>query len=96
MNPETGRLEALQQRHEDQLAEVAKRLQGVHRSDLVRPDGSAVPAHWAIFTAGDLVTVKRHTFKVVYMNEFTLILEPVKPGDMSKRGAADTPAHESA
>lgn len=105
MNPDTGRLEALQQRHEEQLTEVSRssrlreevsrrlrEVQGLpERSQLVRPDGSDVPSHWAIFTAGELVTVKDQTFTVAYMNECTLMLEPVKPEDALAPAARATP-----
>lgn len=91
MNPDTGRLEplAMRQRHVEQMRELERRLKTQHqdltteaRSKLVRTDGSPVPDHWAIFTAGELVVVKGHTFRVAHMNECTLVLEPVKPEDV--------------
>jgi len=49
------------------------------RSKLVRPNGEPVPDHWPIFTVGELVTVKNYTFKVAYIGESTLLLEPTGP-----------------
>jgi hypothetical protein len=88
MNPDTGQFERLQQRHEEQLKALEHRFSRLHprlsaeqRSSLIRPDGSPVPDHWAVFTVGELVTLKNNTFRVAYMNEGTLLLEPVKPTD---------------
>lgn len=67
MNPDTNRFEAL-----TELAEptpVAK---------LLRPNGEPVPAHWTVLALGEQVVVKGYTFKVAYINETTLVLEPVK------------------
>lgn len=47
------------------------------RIELLRPDGSPVPKHWAIFTVGEEVIIKGYTFRVVYMNESAITLEPV-------------------
>jgi len=89
MNPVTGRFEVLQRRHEKEA--VSRRLGLTDRSELVRPNGSPVPAHWAIFTAGELVAIKGHTFKVAYINEATLILEPVKLEEAVAGVAAASP-----
>jgi len=48
-------------------------------SKLVLPDGKPVPSHWAIFTEGEQVVVKGYTFRVAYIGETTLLLEPVGP-----------------
>jgi hypothetical protein len=88
MNTDTGRLEPLTEAQKSEhQKDLERRFAEVHSqlpsgpAALVRPDGSPVPEHWAIFTAGELVTVKDQTFKVAYMNECTLVLEPVKPED---------------
>jgi hypothetical protein len=46
---------------------------------LLRPDGSAVPAHWAVFTVGEHVVIKDYTFKVAYIGETAILFEPVGP-----------------
>jgi hypothetical protein len=43
---------------------------------LLRPNGEPVPEHWMVFRQGELVVLKNYTFKVAYMNEGTLVLEP--------------------
>jgi hypothetical protein len=75
MNPETGKLEKLKfdMNAEEQLTTKLAQLQG----KLLRPDGTPVPKHWAVFKVGELVTLKDNTFKVAYMNEGTMVLEPV-------------------
>ena len=75
MNPESNRFEpivaALNKLHEiDPGDEVPK---------LLRPDGTPVPDHWSVFTVGENVVVKNYTFKVAYIGESTLLLEPVGP-----------------
>lgn len=82
MNPETGRFEPLKllaEQQGKQVADLERRSKEAHESQLVRPDGSVVPPHWAVYTAGELVVLKEHTFKVAYINECTLVLEPVRP-----------------
>ena len=66
MNPETGKLEAL-------LTSTFVNA----TTTLLRPNGEPVPSHWTIFSTGETVVLKDHTFKIVYMNEQTMILEPV-------------------
>jgi len=59
---------------------------------LFRPNGSPVPKHWTILTVDELVEIKGYTFKVVYINESTLILEPVKlelTDNIKQEGTAD-------
>lgn len=67
MNPDTNQFEALRELLDPTLT-----------ARLVRPDGSPVPQHWTVLTVGEHVEVKGYTFKVGYINETTLILEPVK------------------
>jgi hypothetical protein len=43
---------------------------------LLRPDGSPVPKHWSVFKEGELIEVKGSTFKVAYINESSVTLEP--------------------
>lgn len=84
MNPDTGRFEPLAAATAEQVKELEKRYAGLYAAAagetvLVRPDGSPVPPHWAVYAQGDLVVINAHTFKVVYINECTLVLEPVRP-----------------
>lgn len=59
-------------KHSDaQMAELTGRL--------LRPDGTPVPEHWSVFTVGEHVVVKGYTFKAAYLNETTIVLEPVGP-----------------
>ena len=71
MNPETNRFEELKQDLAEKLIQREPRL--------LRPDGSPVPEHWSIFTVDEHVNVKNYTFKVAYIGEQTLLLEPVGP-----------------
>lgn len=48
-------------------------------AQLVRPDGSPVPEHWAVFKQGEHVVLKNYTFKVGYIGDAVLVLEPVGP-----------------
>jgi hypothetical protein len=69
MNPLTNRFEKLA----EVLEESPKKVSG----NLVRPDGTEVPKHWSIFTVGESVVIKNYTFKIAYIGESTLLLEPV-------------------
>lgn len=64
MNPETNKLEP---------------LQPLPDGSLLRPDGTPVPKHWAIFTLGEHVVIKDYTFKVCYLGETAVLFEPVAP-----------------
>lgn len=68
MNPETNSFEQLN-RDFDQLKRLGE-------SRLVRPNGEPVPAHWPVFEQGELVVLKDYTFKVGYIGEKCLVLEP--------------------
>jgi hypothetical protein len=46
---------------------------------LLRLDGTPVPETWSIFTVGEKVVIKNYTFKVGYIGESALLLEPVGP-----------------
>ena len=85
MNPETNRFEELREAAnlEPRLdkAELdslrGKLAQAVEQERLLRPDGTPVPKHWSVFQVGEQVVVKDYTFKVAYIGESTLLLEPV-------------------
>ena len=75
MNPDTNKLEAL---HEGLTGK------------LLRPDGSEVPKHWSTFKLDEHVVVKGYTFRVAYIGESNILLEPVGPvvvGDAERRAA---------
>ena len=57
----------------------ARALLDAERSHLLRPDGSKVPEHWSIFSVGEHVVVNNYTFKVAYIGETSILLEPVGP-----------------
>ena len=86
LNPDTDKIEELslikdirkdlKQRKGEDIARQIEIAQT--RGQLVRPDGSLVPKHWAIFSIGELVKLKDSTFKVIYFNESFLILEPAE------------------
>ena len=67
MNPDTNRFEVL----------YFPSKQG--QTKLLRPDGSEVPKHWAVFSIGELVVIKDYTFKVAYINDGAILFEPVGP-----------------
>ena len=73
MNPDTNRFEMLSEDETIKRNTEFEKILGI----LVRPNGKPVPKHWSIFKVGEDVTVKDYTFKVVYLNESTIILEPV-------------------
>lgn len=78
MNPDTNKFEKLfgteKESAETFAAEMEKRFAG-----LLRPDGSPVPEHWSVFTVGEVVTLKNYTFKIAYIGESALLLEPHGP-----------------
>lgn len=81
MNPKTNRFEPLKftdPEHERQQSALQRKLLE-HASALVRPDGSPVPGHWAVFAMGENVVIKGYTFKVAYVGETSILFEPVAP-----------------
>lgn len=88
MNPDTNKLEPIfDDDKAEKIIEQMERIRDmraslfseVEKGGLVRADGSAVPAHWSTFKVDEHVVVKDYTFKVAYLNETTLVLEPVGP-----------------
>lgn len=86
MNPNTNRLEPLAEVGSAQTKELSDHfnqakalIQQATGSTLVRPNGEPIPTHWSIFTVGETVVVKDYTFRIAYMNEGTIVLEPVSP-----------------
>lgn len=75
INPDTNKIEPL-----DFIA-----------GELVRPDGSPVPKHWATFRVDELVVIKDYTFRVAYIGESNILFEPVSAAVPSQtpEGAAE-------
>jgi len=82
VNPETNRIEALQESPDSDLnAKMEKLQEQFTAAKLVRPDGSPVPKTWTTFTVGELVVIKDYTFSVAYIGETNVLFEPVSPTD---------------
>jgi hypothetical protein len=83
MNPDTNKfeklIEGLEEAYPDSRCEELQQQIKATTSSLLRADGSPVPAHWSVFAVGEHVVVKDYTFKVCYIGEGTLLLEPVGP-----------------
>ena len=90
MNPDKNQFEALREAAgevgddltKDLLTEkfterLIKKI-GEPKASLVRADGSPVPEHWPIFKVGEEIVVKNYVFRVAYIGETTLLLEPVR------------------
>lgn len=69
MNPKTNEFE--------NLNKLIKNISNETTSLLVRPNGEPVPEHWSVFQVGEEVLLKNYKFKVGYINQKTLVLEPV-------------------
>jgi len=87
MNPDTNKFEELSNIIEEKFKEKfidlndrAKEaiIEGKFKDQLFCPDGTPVPKHWTVLTIGENVVIKDYTFKVAYINETTLVLEPVE------------------
>lgn len=80
MNPETNELEKLAIQLKDAYTGKATDLINDAIGEvLIRPNGEPIPKHWSIFKVNEEVVIKNYTFKVAYINESTLVLEPVRP-----------------
>ena len=79
VDPETNRIVKCEVPDEAQ-AMYLKNLEGA-RSDLVSVNGDPIPKYWTILKEGELVVVKNYTFRVAYMNDAGVLLEPVSPAD---------------
>jgi len=77
MNPDSNRFEHLEEHEGHEEHNDSEFLESI--SLLLRPDGTPVPKHWSIFKIGENVVVNNYTFKVAYIGESTLLLEPVSP-----------------
>lgn len=91
VNPDTNRFESLSGAP-DSIVDALNQEQNslrkkafeqfaelVEEKRILRPDGTPVPKHWATFCVGEQIVIKNYTFKVGYIGESTLLLEPVGP-----------------
>jgi hypothetical protein len=62
-----------------QYAESPREQLIAEKGQLVRADGSPIPDHWPIFKVDEKLVIKNYTFRVAYINETTLVLEPTGP-----------------
>lgn len=53
---------------------------------IVKPDGSPFPHHMSILKIGDMVPIRGQTFKVAYVGETSVLLEPMGPLDFTFEG----------
>jgi len=44
---------------------------------LLRPNGEPVPPHWCVLTVGETIVIKNYTFKICYIGETSILLEPM-------------------
>ncbi len=96
MNPDTNRFEPLtdeqqEKANADHLDDLREAL-GQATGRLLRPDGTEVPKHWSTFRLGEDVVIKGYTFRVAYIGEATLLLEPVGPVIVESADEAETGA----
>lgn len=45
--------------------------------NLVRPNGEKVPKHWCVLKVGEEIVIKNYTFKIAYIGESNILLEPI-------------------
>ncbi len=94
VNPDTNRIEPLIEADDEtseRLAALNRELRDYH-VDILRLDGSPVPKHWTILKQGELIDIKGYTFKIVYIGETSILLEPVSPVIVTQESPCDTPA----
>lgn len=85
MNPETNRFENVGTVEE--LTEALKKpYESILPGQLVRPDGSPVPEHWSVFSAGEEIPIKGYVFRVAYIGETSILFEPVGPIVLNQDG----------
>ena len=98
LNPDTNRFEPLHGEEARELTEaltprekrLGRALAAATAPRLLRPDGTPVPAHWSVYHVGEQVRVKSYTFRVAYIGESTLLLEPVGPALVGKCDSVNT------
>jgi len=99
MDPHSGKFVPLKEDVRDQMQELESQMAGQVALGveaqleglLLRPDGTPVPKHWAIFTQDELVEIKGYTFRVKYIGETAILFEPVKAADLSDALVAKMP-----
>ena len=87
MNPDTNKFEELQPATEEQkqqILDLEAEFKRMQKSQLVRPDGTPVPAHWTVLSVGQYVVVENYTFAVAHIGESHLLLTPVGIPEVGK------------
>lgn len=69
----------IEQNLEKRLRDHLNACTRLDKTTLLHPDGTPVPEHWGVYTVGELVEVKNHTFRIAYIGKSVLVLEPVGP-----------------
>lgn len=64
----------LSKQQEDRFREMFSSL-----PKLYQPNGDEVPGHQTVLRVGETVAIKHYTFKVVLVNDCTVVLEPLGP-----------------
>jgi hypothetical protein len=86
MNPDTNKFE-LSILPESEVVRIKKQIQehllaacmsGASAKPL-HPDDTLVPTSWVQFQIGEIVDIKNYTFRVAYINDSTILFEPVGP-----------------
>ena len=62
---------------EQDIRQDFNNLEAKIMGQLLRPDGTPVPKHWAVFHLDELVEIKNHTFRVKYIGETSILFEPI-------------------
>jgi len=53
--------------------------------EIFKPNGKPVPAHWAAFQPNEMLTIKNHSFKVAYIGNDCMVLEPLGVIEISSK-----------
>ncbi len=77
MNPDSNTMEILEGYAENIKAGIASNC--AIPGELLRPNGEPVPVSWKVFRVGETYQVNGYSFKCVYFNENTIVLEPAGP-----------------
>lgn len=88
LNDGTGKIESLSIGDGFNYESAMKKLEDGY-AGLLRPDGSRVPSHWAVFSVGELVVIKDKTFRCAYIGETAILFEPVLPSEALVGGSHD-------
>jgi hypothetical protein len=90
MNPETNKFEPIFIQEDDKSMKALEKAFKATQPETpvfraLRADGTPVPEHWTILSKDEKIVIKNYTFKVAYIGESYLVLEPVGIVDLSKQ-----------